>query len=923
MHSREQFAGLLDMVSDLVWSLSLDGQTLLYINPAAARIYDRPISEILELPSVWLNSVHDNDRESLNQNLVDIRRAKRFNQKFRIVQPNGKQNWLNGFFQLVEDTEGNPSFIGGTASDVTKRMDAEQKLEESQAIYDSLVESLPINVFRKDITGNFVFANQKFCAALQLTLEGVLGKRDEDLFGAELASKYHRDDEWVLQTGLPFHDVESHPRGDESLYVEVLKAPVTDKSGKRIGIQGMFWDVTDRKKAEEALRRAKEMAETASRAKSDFLANVSHEIRTPMNGIIGMTDLLLSTVRNKEDRNYLDLIQSSADSLLTLINDILDFSKIESGKVQLESQRFDLRDTLGDTLRSLAFRAHAKKLELIVKFSPTVPNEVVGDLVRLRQVIVNLVSNAIKFTHEGSVILDVDNVGCSDDEVQLRFCVTDSGIGIPAEKHKLIFSEFEQADSSTTREYGGTGLGLAIASRIVKLMGGTLAVESEAGQGSQFFFTVEFHIDSTGFDESQDLLSGQSVMLVCRNEKMLANLESTLRHWKIRTFTENTAKKALKVLQKVAISGEPIPLVITDIELDEEDGPTLASWIRNEVPGGRSIANTQIIFLSDTALMDGTSRGASGVKHFDRSELGIDHQLLKPVKEQDLFEAISIVLGLIEPTTTSHSNSDSDVRGSANASISQLSILLAEDNAINQKLAIVLLEKVGHQVKLAHNGREAIELYQANAFDVVLMDVQMPEVDGFEATYEIRKIQAETGLRIPIIALTAHASSADRKRCLAGGMDEYMSKPIRAKDLYDLIDRLTGHRSKIIHNGQAGESTKLTPKLVDWERAFETVGGDRQLLAELIKVFLQDRDVLVQNIHRAITSRNDKELRLSAHSIKGALTHLGARDSAILAGELEERGLAVEFDGVEPVFEKFAQSLIPLSVEMQQFVEGQ
>ncbi len=910
------------MVSDLVWSLSLDGQTLLHINSATSRLYDRSTTDMLEHPSVWIDSVHEDDRGKLKQNLATISSTKQFNQKFRIVRPDGSTNWLNGFFRLIDGVDGKPSFIGGTANDVTKRVLAEAKLEESQAIYDSLVQSLPINVFRKNRDGVFVFANKKFCECVNLPLEEVLGKRDVDLFGKELAAKYHKDDAWVLQTGLPFHDVESHPRSEDSLYVEVLKAPVFGKSGKRIGIQGMFWDVTDRKKAEEALRSAKEIAETASRAKSDFLANVSHEIRTPMNGIIGMTDLLLSTVKNRESRNYLELIQTSADSLLTLINDILDFSKIEAGKVLLESQRFDLRDTLGDTLRSLAFRAHAKKLELIVKFSPNVPNEVVGDLARLRQVIVNLVSNAIKFTHSGSVIFDVVNVGASEAKVKLRFSVTDSGIGIPLEKQDLIFAEFEQADTSTTREYGGTGLGLAIASQIVGLMGGKLEVESETGQGSRFFFTAEFHIDSTEFIESQDLLSGQSVLLVCRNAEMLANLESTLQHWQVKTFAQSNAKQAYQVLKEMAAAGDPIPVVITDIVLDDDDGLALASWIRSDDPGELAQSSrpnrTQIIFLSETNSTE--SNNQEGVSDFDRSELGIDYQLLKPVKEQDLFEAISVVLGLAEPITTGH-HPASSTTGAKGLVAPRLSVLLAEDNPINQKLATVLLEKAGHEVTLAHNGREAIELYRTGYFDLVLMDIQMPDVDGFEATYEIRKLQSETGLRIPIIALTAHASPADRKRCLAGGMDEYIAKPIRAADLYELIDRQTGHRSTLQSNSNS-DVAQPEALLIDWERAFDTVGGDRPLLAELLKVFLKDRDTMVQNISRAIATKNDKELRLSAHSIKGALTHLGARESATLAGELEERGLAAEFDGAEAVFEKFAQSLIPLSKEMQQFVDG-
>ncbi len=856
--SRELFAGLLEMVSDLVWTLTVDGQRLLFINPSATSIYHRPPEELLEQPGLWMDTVHVDDRPALKKNLAEIHDTGGFRQKFRIVQPDGVKIWLDSHFRLIDGGSDQTSFIGGTANDVTKRIRAEKKLEESQAIYHSLVESLPINVFRKDRDGKIVFANQKYCDELGLAREDLIGLGDEDLFSPDLAKKYLRDDAWVLQTGMPFRDVESHPKGNETIYVEVLKAPVTNKNGERIGIQGMFWDVTDRKNAEVELRNAKEIAESASRAKSDFLANVSHEIRTPMNGIIGMTDLLLGSVTNREDREYLELIQTSADSLLTLINDILDFSKIEAGKVQLESQRFDLRDSLGDTLRSLAFRAHHKKLDLIVKFEEEVPNEIVGDLVRLRQVIVNLISNAIKFTQEGFVKLTVENVGTNGNKVSLRFEVRDSGIGIPIEKQDLIFSEFEQADTSTTRQFGGTGLGLAIASRIVELMGGQLKVESEPEKGSLFYFTAEFNVDSTSPTEPRKQFDNQSVMLVVQSPEMRDNLESTIRLWNLRTTGAATAKQVLQLLRKKADAGDPVSLLITDIELPNIDGPKLASWVRDE----EALAQTRIIFLANTNT---TEVG------FDRADLGIDHQLLKPVKEKDLYESIGVVLGLLSPKTTPAAEFSSQEQRSS----SQLNILLAEDNLVNQRLAIALLEKVGHDVVVANNGVEAIEKFKQQDFDVILMDVQMPELDGFEATYEIRKLQSQdSGQRIPIIALTAHASSADRNRCLAAGMDEYISKPIRATDLYALVDRMTGHRSTLGSHESASPVRKL--RLVDWEQAFDTVGGDRQLLTDLLEVFLRDRESMIQNIGRAISDQNGKELRLNAHSIKGALTHLAA-----------------------------------------------
>ena len=898
---RKQFPGLLDMVSDLACSISLDGQRLLYINPAAANVYGRPLEELLEQPGLWIESVHSDDQAQLKENLSNIQKTGHFKQKFRVVQPDGTENWLHGSFRFFPGESGG-GYIGGTASSVVKLTGAESKATDLQATYDSLFESLPINVFRKDREGRVTFANRRLCKDLGTTPEEIVGKTDSDLCSPKLAAKYRKDDLWVLKTGLPFRDIEQHPKGDETIYIEVLKAPITDQNGIRVGIQGMFWDVTDQRNAEEKLRKAKEIAESANRAKSDFLANVSHEIRTPMNGIIGMTDLLLTTTTDREDREYLELIQTSAESLLTLINDILDFSKIEAGKVQLESHRFDIRDSLGDTFRSLALRAHAKQLELIVQFSPDVPVEIIGDLARLRQVVVNLVSNAIKFTHKGHVKVAVENAGIKNDGVKLLFHVSDTGIGIPKEKQELIFGQFAQADSSTTREYGGTGLGLSIASKIVRLMGGELEVESEVGVGSHFRFMAEYHLDANGFVESQDLLLGQAVLLVIENPELLANLESTLQNWQAQTYSVSNAKKALEVLKKMATAGDPIPLVVSEIGLSGDDGPTLAAWIRSE----SSIANTHIIFLANTNLHDA---------EYQRARLGIDDQLLKPVKEAELFESISVVLGLQEAITTNHSIND-DLAG---VSDSPLNVLVAEDNLVNQKLAAALLQKAGHDVVIAGNGRQAIKLFRQGNFDLVLMDIQMPEMDGFEATNEIRKIQAQTGLRTPIIALTAHASQADRMRCLTAGMDEYLAKPIRADDLFRLIDQQTGYRSTIQTRSSANKGA-VKNRLVDWERAFETVGGDQQLLTDLIIVFLRERDAMLASIQTAIRSHNDKELRLSAHSIKGALAHLGAHEATNLAIRLEEMALSQKMDGAQEVFERLAQSLIPLSKEMTSFV---
>ena len=909
--------GLLEMASDLVCLLSVDGQRLVYVNAAALRITGRTVDELVQRPTIWLDSIHEEDRPTLESNLAKIGELHSFNQRFRMLRPDGLAVWLDGQFQIIAGDEDSPDLIGVTANDVSKRVRTERKLDESLAIYHSLVESLPINVFRKDRSGKLVFANPKYCDGLGMSLDELIGKTDSDLFGPELAQKYSKDDAWVLQTGLPFHDIENHPQGDDNIYVEVLKAPVTGASGKRIGIQGMFWDVTDRKKAEQALRSAKEIAESASRAKSEFLANVSHEIRTPMNGIIGMTDLLLGNKNSKDDRESLELIQTSAESLLTLINDILDFSKIEAGKVELESQRFDLRDDLGDTLKALAFRAHAKKLELILDIDPDVPNEVVGDLMRLRQVLTNLVSNAIKFTNKGYVKLTIENETAkrrkendqSSDKVTLSFTVADSGIGIPAEKQKLIFSEFQQADASTTRNYGGTGLGLTIAKRIVELMDGELELESEPGVGSQFYFSAEFVLDATTREVENENFGGLPILVVVAEKELQTSMAKTLAQWSLVPTFASGATEAFELI-KTQKREESFGLVISDVELAESDGAALASSIR----ANQATAKLPIIFLTNANSIEFAT---------ERSELGIDDQLIKPVKQIDLQTSIGIALGLVERSkTTDHS------KGSAPASQTgsrELKILLAEDNLVNQKLAIALLEKFGYSVTLANNGREAITAVKNQTFDLILMDVQMPEVDGFEATYEIRKYHAENSIdRIPIVALTAHASAADRKHCLSAGMDEYISKPIRATELYDLIELQTGHRS----TGQTTQArTVREPKerVIDWERAFDTVGGDKQLLSDLIQVFLKDRNSMVSNIESAIENQNPDGLRLSAHSLRGALNHLGAKETAYLASKLEQLGTADSLGAVteeaSSLLQELKSSLEAVTKEMSDFLE--
>ena len=867
---------LLELVNDLVLSLSIDAKELIYVNRAGESIYGVPLETLQSNPQFWLEMVHPDDRATLKDRLRQVVDDGGFEMEFRVLRPDGAARWLQGGFRLMHDDEGSPCAIGAVAKDVTSRVNTERKLEVSKAIYHSLVESLPINVFRKDQMGRLVFCNNRYCETLGQSRDELIGKTDYDLFDKPLAEKYKKDDLWVLQTGLPFHDTEYHPQGEnEYLYVEVLKSAVTDTDGTRIGIQGMFWDVTDRKKAELALQEAKEMAEAASQAKSDFLANVSHEIRTPMNAIIGITDFLLDSEQKPKDAEYLEIVQQSGHSLLSLIDEILDFSKIEAGKLTLRNSWFDLRDGLGDTLRTLAFRAHFNGLDLIFDVDPQAPEQILADPDRLRQVIVNLVGNAIKFTKSGEIVVSVNCLERDENEAELQFVVSDSGIGISADKIETIFREFEQVDSSMTRQYGGTGLGLSIAKRLVGLMGGELQATSQLGEGSQFFFSLKTQYrDGNESNESVRLLGGRSVLIAVGNQAHNRNLRKILEAWGMVTLTASDEQEALDKLVQNTLDECPVELVLTEARDDQIQGEMDGLALMEQIKQEPRIDSPGFVVLARGSRLAELRKRARADEFF----------AMRPVKHSELSRLLLFALKVVEVTET---RSSTDLPASR-----PLKVLLAEDNLVNQKLAVGLLEKYGHSVSVAANGKLAVDAYGSENFDLVLMDVQMPEMDGITATREIRKIDSAKGIRTPIIAMTAHAMPSDRERCVAAGMDEYMAKPIRGSQLMQMIDEIVGL--------QSSDSLELSTELpvgsmkvkeqIDWEHAFNTVGGDLQLLSELIRVFSHERDVMLNDIAESIEKQDPRELRRSSHSYKGALRHLGAKAAGDLAQEMEDLG---------------------------------
>jgi PAS domain S-box-containing protein len=672
---------------------------------------------------------------------------------------------------------------------VNERVRAEETLSEERKVLRALIDNVPDFMYVKDVQSRFVVGNASLAHSMGLNgPEELLGKTDLDFYSSELAASYFQDEQNVLRTkqALFNREEECIDAAGNKIWLLTTKVPLYDKNGQVTGLAGVGRDITARQKVETERQRAREAAEAASRAKSEFLANMSHEIRTPLNGVMGMTDLALETQLTPEQREYLETVKMSADSLLVVINDILDFSKIEAGKIDLEAVDFDLRDCLELALKTLALRADEKGLELLCEVAAEVPPVVRGDSTRLRQVVINLVGNAIKFTADGEVAVKVQVEARDGHDCILRLTVSDTGIGIPEEKHELIFAPFSQADTSTTRKYGGTGLGLTISTRLVEMMGGRIWVESEVGKGSQFHFTTRVGVADAkeikvGTIAPPEILRGVKVLVVDDNRTNRRILEGMLRRWEMKSTPVESGEEALAQLSAAREAQEPFRLILTDMHMPGMDGFALIERIRQKP----ELATATIMMLTSAGHRGDAARC---------QELGVAAYLLKPIRQSELREAIARVLGASEqdgaiPLVTRFSLQD------ARDPSAFLRILLAEDNAVNQRLAVRLLEKRGHHVVVAGNGREALEALGKASFDLVLMDVQMPEMDGMEATAAIREKEKDSGFHQPIIALTAHAMKGDREKCLGSGMDGYLTKPIRPPELDEILEDYLARRS--------------------------------------------------------------------------------------------------------------------------------
>jgi PAS domain S-box-containing protein len=785
------------------------------------------------------------------------------------------------------------------ARDITEQKRYEESLHASEQRYRLLFERNLAGVYRVTVDGHLLDCNDACWR--------IFGYASASEMLEHRASDYYPDpgarEEFLAR--LQEHGTLTNyehclQRKDGSpLWVLENATLVTGGEGETAQIEGSLIDISNRRQAEIELRNAKETAEAASRAKSEFLAVMSHEIRTPMNGIIGMTELALDTPLSREQREYLNSVKESADTLLTLINDILDFSKVEAGRLALDISEFDLQDTLSNTMRALATRADEKGLELTWETLPDLPARLVGDPGRLRQILLNLVGNGIKFTERGEVDLRVQIESQGEDWTTLHFCVTDTGIGIPREKQQRIFEAFMQADSSTTRKYGGTGLGLAISSRLVNLMEGRIWLESESNKGSRFHFTAKFGLVKGSQPQPAPIaevsLQGTPVLVIDDNATNRRILEAMLKCWSMQPTLVERGHEGLVAMRRAKDMGRTFPLILLDAQMPGMDGFMVVEKLKEDPT------------LAGSAIMMLTSAGQRGDAARCRA-LGISAYLVKPIRQSELLEAILLVLG--QPSQRKD-RPDLVTRHTIREARRKLRILVAEDNAINRELVARLLQKQGHTVMAVTTGREAVDLLDKDAAncDIVLMDVEMPDMDGFQATAIIREKEKISGKHIPIIAMTAYAMKGDRERCLAAGMDGYVPKPIRHQDLFDTIQALVMNVPNIPTHAPPEEPSV---EVLDEALLVSRVDSDPQLLRDLVDLFLEQCPRLVDEIKVALDRKDAKAVERGAHSLKGCTSNLAAKMAAEAALKLERLAHAGDLVRAESVLPELECQLVRL-----------
>ncbi len=821
--------------------------------------------------------------------------------------------------------------ITDISKEINERIQAEKALEVLSHRNEMILNSAGEGIFGLDLEKRFTFVNPAAAEMLGYEIDEIIGKDSHSICNSKPNESDSYEDCGIYEA---FTGIAVRKRDDQvfwrnngtSFPVSYTSTPIREKD-MIVGAVVTFRDITERKQAEKALKKAydememrvkertaelskmneqlqkaKEAAETANRSKSQFLANMSHEIRTPLNGVLGMTDLISGTILTDKQRRFVDTIRLSGETLLKTINDILDFSKIEAGKMELENSDFDLYQTVEEVVEILADKAHSKGLEFVYSIQHNVPTNLRGDPYRLRQILTNLVGNAIKFTEEGEVVVRVYNINETKDTVLLRYEVSDTGIGIEPIAKEQVFSAFSQADGSTTRKFGGSGLGLAIAKQLTDMMGGQIGIESEVGKGSTFWFTTRLtkqpHSVKTQLKPCYEL-QGLRALIVDDNATNRDILFHQLSAWGILNDSAENGPQALEMLRKTTFKGEPYNLAILDMNMPGMDGLELAREIQKDP----TINSTRLLML--------TSIGRY-TDYKEEQDAGILACLTKPVRQSQLYNCIiKIMGGPIEVPSSKFVKHSCDVKKEF-----QCSVLLAEDNFVNQEVTRGMLEVLGCQVDIVENGLEAIKALSKKSYDLVFMDCQMPEMDGFEATRAIREQESSENFRHEnssskpchciILALTAHAMEGDREQCLASGMDDYLSKPFTIDQLRAMIERWLPKRPtslEVSREQPASSSTSSAelvsvkvsrPSTID-QKALDNIRslqkeGDPPVLDKIVNIYLSNSPKLIQTLREAVTEPDATAMQKAAHSLKSSSANMGAMTLSSLCKELEMMG---------------------------------
>jgi two-component system sensor histidine kinase/response regulator len=870
-------------------------------------------------PDLRWRMVHPEDRERMrSEDEREARTGEVVTTEYRVVHRDGHTVWVRNESVVVEDEETGARYWQGFMLDITEAKKAEEALRQSEERYRLVARATDETIWDSDILAD----EQTWNGAVQTMFGYPPEQRTSTAWWEEHIHPGDRERilasvDAVLEGGGEVWSGEYRFRRADGAYSTVVDRAyvVRDAVGRPVRMIGSMSDITGRKRYERELRVAREEAERANRAKSEFLANMSHEIRTPMNGILGMTELLLDTPLNEEQREFAQTVRLSGQNLMMIINDILDFSKIEAGAMRLETIDLDLRSTVEDVTVLLAGKAQDKGLELASLIEPEVPEALRGDPGRLRQILTNLLGNAIKFTDEGEVIVRVELLGEDKERATVRFEVSDTGIGMSPEQQRRLFLAFTQADASTTRRYGGTGLGLAISKQLVNLMGGEMGVESEPGSGSTFSFAVTFEkqADEAGPVRAAADLAGRRALVVDDNRTNRTILEKQLSSWGVLTTSVEGGPEALEELRS---SEELYDLAVLDMQMPGMDGMELAGRIKADP----ALSPIRVVLL--------TSMGRRGE---EAGRSSIDACLTKPLRQSELYDALVTVMSGTAP----EERRPVPLRGQGRQKALTRRVLVAEDNPVNQKVAQRMLENLGYRVDVVADGREAVEALTGTAYGAVLMDVQMPGMDGYRATRRIRQREDRSGRRsmmmglrrrrTPIIAMTANAMQGDRERAIEAGMDDYVSKPVSREELGAVLGKwVSGTPAYRVPAGEHAESradSALDREVISSMRGLQGE-GETDIVAELAGMFLQDARPRLSALEEAVLNADAAAVESLAHTLKGSSGNMGARGMSAFCARLEDAGASGDLSQSFGLLERLKEEFLRVNRAFEAEIHG-